>query len=185
MALLEWRNTPDINNLSPTQKLMSRRTRTTIPTAEALLKPEVVEGVHDNIKRKRQQTKATYDKSARPLPELQIGEPVRLQPVNPKAPYDKGSCVAKVGPRSYLIETDNGNLYRRNRKFIRQDPSQGHQQPIITDSSSTKQSSPLPKPADVHPEPTAKEERKSQQPQTLVTRSGRVSVRPSRFADYV
>ena len=37
---------------------MSRRTRTTIPTAEALLKPEVVEGVHDNIKRKRQQTKS-------------------------------------------------------------------------------------------------------------------------------
>ena len=110
MALLEWRNTPDINNLSPTQKLMSRRTRTTIPTAEALLKPIVVEGVHDKINRKRQQTKATYDKSARPLPELQIGEPVRLQPVNPKAPWDKGSCVAKVGPRSYLIETDNGNL---------------------------------------------------------------------------
>ena len=108
---------------------MSRRTRTTIPTAEALLKPEVVEGVHDNINRKRQQTKATYDKSARPLPELQIGEPVRLQPVNPKAPWDKGSCVAKVGPRSYLIETDNPNLHRRNRKLIRQDPSQGHQSP--------------------------------------------------------
>ena len=119
---------------------MSRRTRTTIPTAEALLKPEIVDSVHDNMKRKRQQTKAAYDKSARPLPELQIGEPVRLQPVNPKAPWDKGSCVAKVGPRSYLIETENGNLYRRNRKCIRQDPSQGHQQPIITDSSSTKQS---------------------------------------------
>ena len=184
MALLEWRNTPDVNNLSPTQKLMTR-TRTTIPTAEALLKPEIVEGVHDNIKRKRQQTKAAYGKSARPLPELQIGEPVRLQPVNPKAPWDKGSCVAKVGPHSYLIKTDNGNLYRRNRKFIRQDPSQGHQQSIITDSSSTKQSSPLPKTTDVHPEPTAKEERNSQQPQTLVTRSGRVSVCPSRFADYV
>ena len=138
---------------------MSRRTRTTIPTAEALLKPEVVEGLHDNIKRKRQQTKATYDKSARPLPDLQTGEPVRLQPVNPKAPWDKGSCVAKVGPRSYLIETENGNLYRRNRKFIRQDPSQGHQQPIITDSSFTKQSSPLQKPADAHPEPTTKEKK--------------------------
>ena len=185
MALLEWRNTPDINNLSPTQKLMSRRTRTTIPTAEALLKPEVVEGVHENIKRKGQQTKATYDKSARPLPELQVGEPVGLQPINPKAPWDKGSCVENVGPRSYLIETDNGNLYGRNRKFICQDPSQRHQQPIIIDSSSTKQSSPLPKPADVHPEPTAKEGRKSQQPQTLVTKGGRVSLRPSRFADYV
>ena len=77
MALREWRNTADINNLSPTQKLMSRRTRTTIPTAEALHKPEVAEDVHDNIKRKRQQTKATYDKSARPLQELQIGERVR------------------------------------------------------------------------------------------------------------
>ena len=49
MTLLEWRNTPDINNLSPTQKLMSRRTRTTIPTPEALLKPETVDGVRDNI----------------------------------------------------------------------------------------------------------------------------------------
>ena len=58
MALLGWRSTPDIHSLSPTQKLMSRRTRTTIPTAEALLKPDVVEGVHDNIKRKRQQTKS-------------------------------------------------------------------------------------------------------------------------------
>ena len=116
---------------------MPRRTRTTIPPAEALLKPEVVEGVHDNIKRKRQQTKATYDKSARPLPELQIGETERLQPVNPKAPWEKGSRVANVGLCSYLIETDNGNLYRRNQKFTRQDPSQGHQQPIITDSSST------------------------------------------------
>ena len=53
MALREWRNTADINNLSPTQKLRSRRTRTTIPTAEALHKPEVAEDVHDNIKRKR------------------------------------------------------------------------------------------------------------------------------------
>ena len=118
MALLEWRNTPDINNLSLTQKLMSRRTRTTIPTAQALLKPEVVEGVHENIKRKGQRTKATNDKSARPLPELQVGEPVGLQPINPKAPWDKGSCVANVGRRSYLIETDNGNLNGRNRKFI-------------------------------------------------------------------
>ena len=53
IAPLEWRNTPDINNLSPTQKLISRGTRTTISTADALLKPEAVEGVHDNIKRKR------------------------------------------------------------------------------------------------------------------------------------
>ena len=44
--------------------------------------------------------------------------------VNPKAPWEKGSCVAKIGARSYLTETEGGNLYRGNRKFIRQDPSQ-------------------------------------------------------------
>ena len=126
-----------------------------------------------------------YDKTARPLPELQIGQPVSVQPGIPKAPWEKGLCVAKVGPCSYLIETDNGHPYRRNRKFIREDPSQGHQQPMFADSSSTNQCSPLPKSADVHPELTTKEERISQQPQTLVTLSGRVSVRPSRFAFYV
>ena len=183
MALLEWRNTPDIDNLNPTQKLISRRTGTTIPTAKALLKPEVVEGVHDNIKRKRQPDQSYLRQERKTIARASNWRNSTLSAGKPQS--SMGSRVAKVGPCSYLIETDNGNLYRRNRKFIRQDPSQGHQQPIITDSSSTKQSSPLPKPADVHPEPTAKEERKSQQPQTLVTRSGRVSVRPLRFADYV
>ena len=60
MSLREWRNTPDSNGLSPGQKLMSRRSRTTIPTTEALLKPEVIDGVYENIKRKRQQAKAAY-----------------------------------------------------------------------------------------------------------------------------
>ena len=46
MSLFEWRNTPDSNRLSPVQKLMSRRTRTTIPTTEALLKPEVIDFIY-------------------------------------------------------------------------------------------------------------------------------------------
>ena len=44
MALLEWWNTPGIDNLSLIQKLRSRRSRTTVPTAEVLLKREVAEG---------------------------------------------------------------------------------------------------------------------------------------------
>ena len=111
MSLLEWRNTPDNNGLSLVQKLMSRRTRTTIPTTEALMKPGVIDGVYENIKRERQQAKAAYDKHAKPLPELHVGEPVRLQPINPKALWEKGSCVAEIGPCSYLIETESGNLY--------------------------------------------------------------------------
>ena len=206
MSLLEWRNTPDSNGLSPVQKLMSRRTRTTIPTTEALLKPEVIDGVRDNIKRKRQQAKAAYDKHAKPLPELQVGEPVRLQPVNPKTPWEKGSCVAKVGPRSYLIETESGNLYRRNRKFIRQDPSQERASSDNSGTNPSSETSPdagsptkslpdtkvdssvkqAPAVREMHEKSTAVEEIVTLQPQqTVVTRSGRTSVCPSRFEDFV
>ena len=204
MSLLEWRNTPDSNGLSPVQKLMSRRTRTTIPTTEVLLKPEVADGVYDNIKRKRQQAKAAFDKRATPLPELQVGEPVRLQPTNPKAPWEKGSCVAKVGTRSFLIETECGDLLRRNRKFIRQDPSQA---PVISENthssaknqtsavmespptwedSSVKQSQAMTQSCESpQPRVTTAEHAETLQPQQTVTRSGRTSVRPSRLKDFV
>ena len=203
-SLLEWRNTPDSNGLSPVQKLMSRRTRTTIPTTEALLKPEVADGVYDNIKRKRQQAKAAFDKRATPLPELQVGEPVRLQPTNPKAPWEKGLCVAKVGPHSFLIETECGGLLRRNRKFIRQDPSQA---PVISENthssaknqtsavmespptwedSSVKQSQAMTQSCESpQPRVTTAEHAETLQPQQTVTRSGRTSVRPSRLKDFV
>ena len=166
--------------------------------------------MYENIKRKRQQAKAAYDKHAKPLPELHVGEPVRLQPVNPKALWEKGSCVAKIGPRSYLIETESGNLYRRNRKFIRQDPNQ---EQASSDSggknlpsqlspkaesptkslSHAKANSPLkqaPTMTQTHesrqPRADAVEETVTLQPQqTVVTRSGRRSVRPSRFDEFV
>jgi len=90
--------------LSPVQKLMSRRTRTTIPTTEALLKPEVADGVYDNIKRKRQKAKAPFDKHATPLPELQIGEPVRLQPTNPNIFRPILPCLQKPRSKTRALE---------------------------------------------------------------------------------
>lgn len=76
MSLLNWRNIPDDYGKSPAQKLVSRRTKTRIPTTLGLLKPQVVDGVPDDIKLKRQKAKTAYDKHARPLPELETGEPV-------------------------------------------------------------------------------------------------------------
>ena len=46
LALLEYRNTPtEAVGSSPAQRLMSRRTKTLMPTASTLLRPRVVEGV--------------------------------------------------------------------------------------------------------------------------------------------
>ena len=45
-AILDWRNTPTEGmDSSPTQRLMSRRTRHTLPISDELLKPKVVENV--------------------------------------------------------------------------------------------------------------------------------------------
>ena len=119
LSILAWRNTPNTNSKSPVQMLMSRRTRTLLPTSDELLLPQVVQGVTSDITARRKQAKHYYDKTAKDLPELKIGETVRVQPDMPNQTWRKATCLQKVGPRSYLIQTEDGQKYRRNRKFLR------------------------------------------------------------------
>ena len=58
LALLDYQNTPtEGQNSSPTQRLMSRRTRTHLPTAPSLLHHRVIERVDEKIKQKKQTAK--------------------------------------------------------------------------------------------------------------------------------
>jgi hypothetical protein len=78
--LLNLRNVPADPKLgSPSQRLMSRRLRTTVPTATPLLKPTVQTQVPDQLQKKRVQQKASYDKSAKSLSPLKSSQVVRLQ----------------------------------------------------------------------------------------------------------
>ena len=65
---------------SPVQRLMSRRTKTLVPIATSLLKPEVADGVTEKIELKPQKAKSYHDKQAKRLPELEIGQEVRIAP---------------------------------------------------------------------------------------------------------
>ncbi|XP_062603597.1 uncharacterized protein K02A2.6-like [Saccostrea cucullata] len=79
-CILDWRNTPTVDMASsPTQRLMSRRTRHSLPLSQELLQPKLVDDVADKVKFKRQKAKFYYDKSAKELPELEIGQPVRMK----------------------------------------------------------------------------------------------------------
>ena len=191
MSLLEWRNTPDIDGFSPAQKLMSRRTRTTMPTAQVQLKPLIVREVPELIKHRRQKAKLHYDKSAKPLPELEIGDSVVLQPLQAKAKWDSGSCVGKAGPRSYIIETDKG-LYRRNRKFVRkictpttnkteQDMPEENCAPK-GDKVPVRTKDVIPETVTEKPEPPVVVTEPPRPPSTPVTsRSGRMITKPARY----
>ena len=60
-AVLEWRNTPTAGvNTSPAKRLLARRTRTTLPMASRLLKPEVSAQVETHDRLIRKNTKQKY-----------------------------------------------------------------------------------------------------------------------------
>ncbi|XP_028519732.1 uncharacterized protein K02A2.6 [Exaiptasia diaphana] len=73
MALLNYRNTPTEGlDTSPTQRLMSRRTRTLLSTVSSLLNPEVPRDVKRKIEKKRQKAKLYYDQKVKVLPQIEV-----------------------------------------------------------------------------------------------------------------
>jgi len=120
VAILNWRNTSTENShYSPSQKLHSRRTRTMIPTTKELLQPEVAKNVVEEIQTRRQHTKLYHDRTAKALPELVVGQGVRIQPLECSGQWRRASVIKKVGERSYLTQTPEGQVYRRNRKHLK------------------------------------------------------------------
>ena len=191
LAILEWLNTPTPGmSSSPAQRLMSRRTRTLLPCKSNLYTPKVQDAVPQQVAHKRQQAKRFFDRRAKSLPDLVIGQPIRAK-AHPRAedsPWKPGIVKGKVAPRSYLVEVE-GRQYRRNRKHLRDTyESPGHVPPINPiDDLDVDTTSPAPtaKPQDIGSSLDAK----SPQTQTtrevpVVTRSGRVTKRPQYLKDY-
>ena len=179
--LLNVRNTPTTPSLgSPAQRLMSRRLRTTIPVSEQLLKPEVTTNVSENIQKRRQQSKLSYDKTAQPLKALLPGQPVRLQTTKG---FDHLGTVVKStsDPRSYIVNV-HGTNYRRNRRHIlpvnEQLPKQQSADSDILIPTTTQLPGHYPQQLpDVPPQAM-------QPPQVVVTRTGRISKPNSKYKDY-
>ena len=59
-----------------------------------------------------------YNKTAKSLPKLQVGQGVRMQPVEHSGQWRKATIIKKVGECSYLAQTE-GNVYQRNKKFLK------------------------------------------------------------------
>ena len=108
-SILDWRNTPTIDmDSSPTQRLMSRRTRYLLPLSQDVLQPKLVDDVMHKVKYKRQKAKMYYDRKAKDLPELEIGQTVRVNPkTDPEKKWRYGTCVETLTKRSYLVDVNN------------------------------------------------------------------------------
>jgi hypothetical protein len=125
-ALLDYRNTPIVGlNSSPAQLLMSRRLKSNLPTHNELLQPSVVVGAKSALQERSKKQEHYYNRGTKPLPSLKPGETVRVRQGNLWQP-------ARVEekhwtPRSYMVRTPDGQLYRRNRQHL----STSHGPPVV------------------------------------------------------
>ena len=118
LGLLAYRTAPIHNGLTPSQLLMSRLLRTTLPTIPEVLKPSPVN--KEITGRKEEEYRDRYSKDfdrwhrVVSLPCLSPGDKVCI-----KDQGHYGEVVQKLNsPRSYNVSSDNGNILRRNRRSL-------------------------------------------------------------------
>lgn len=119
-ALLELRNTPPQDTaLSPTQLMFGRLTRSRLPAAtDKPITMTQTRGARKRRQRRRQSVKQSYDKGAKDLRSLKDGQFVYYKHREGQR-WKKGTVSHEQSKRSYIIEGENGGIYRRNRAHIR------------------------------------------------------------------
>ena len=120
LALLDWRNTPTEGiGSSPAQRLLGRRTKTLLPTSSRLLMPETIRGVPSKLVERQQKQATYYNRGARDLKPLSVGDNVYIAPAPGKHKWISGVVTRCLENRSYLVRTHSAGTYRRNRRHLR------------------------------------------------------------------
>ena len=149
-AILEWRNAtiPGMRS-SPAQRLLSRRIRSMLPCKATDYTPQVQMDVQQALIKKRQTTKSYYDRHAKQLPDLAIGQPIMVKrhPQTPNSDWTPGIVTSKAAPRSNMVQVD-GQQYRRNEIHLRQ-------QATFPDRASTETLNIRPRQLDTLPDQTS------------------------------
>jgi hypothetical protein len=115
LALLELRNTPRQDGPSPAVRMFGRKLNTNLP-----VKHTDRDEQYDDRKRARKETvKRHYDNNAKDLSDLKEGESVLFKRDTQAREWLMGKIISRKGDRSYLILSETGGLYQRNRILIR------------------------------------------------------------------
>ena len=119
LALLDFRSTPTESfGVSPAQRLLGRRVRTRFTMNSKLLD---VPGASENkrcLKNAKDKQAKYYNRRTQVKPPIQVHRTVRAK-INDRTGWVKSEVVEQLPYRSYRIETENGTVYRRNRKHLR------------------------------------------------------------------
>jgi len=95
---------------------MNRPLRTKLPTSPVHFQP-VVANARDQLVALQQQQKEVYERAAKPLTSLKQSDVVR---VNNNGESQRAIVRDRANtPQSYIVETEEGSLLRRNRRHPR------------------------------------------------------------------
>lgn len=182
-ALLDFRNTPSQGiAISPAQRLLGRRTRTTMVTHPTMLHPEWKSCTERQARQKATQ-RQVYNEGARDLVPLKTGDKVMIQLHPTDREWKKGVVIQCFGIRSYVVQTEKGK-YRRNRRRLRPIPAEDLEVGETEESEDEAGFEEGPAPhEDIQEEEVPDEARQNEDPVT--TRSGRISRRPRYLQDFV
>ena len=167
---------------------MSRRLRSILPTTAKQLQPQVVsqQAVRERREICQQRQQLYFNRTARPLPHLPEGTPIRFRQQDGSWTPATVTRPAHTD-RSYHIPTSGGQTYRRNRRHLRESREiHLHDSGDVATAEVTQQ--PVPSASDTqvhHREPVTPPDLNSQTatPQPgYTTRSGR-AVKPRQVLD--
>lgn len=162
---------------------MCRRLRSILPSVSTSLKAEVPNLliVHSEMELSHKRKKKYYDSEAKTLPPLEVNNLVRIQ--QPNKLWKLAMVTQKHNDRSYTIQTQDGTIYRRNRRHLLKSNETNFWQYYSNESFPTISTNPLSddmyvsKPPDIGAE-TSQDTKKILSPtkanQPYITRSGRV-----------
>ena len=195
LSILDFRNTPTEGmQSSPAQRLMCRRTKSRLPTTHTLLEPKIPFSAHSEIKWNKNKQCQFYNRNSKDLPEIENGQRVWISPKrdDPLKTWTKGTVTNKVNIRSYEVNTDEGQTFRRNRRDIRVNRGQSEPplQPVdmeFSETRDTESSVPLCETRPLNQPTESSVEREPQIEPNLPqqTKSGRVVKLPSKYRDFV
>ena len=133
-ALLAYRATPiNVTGYSPSQLIMGRNLRTSLPmrTEELIPKWPPMNRVKENDEKSKLRSAENYNKrhGVRALPEIAPGSEVRVRLGNDKQWSDKTTVQQALNNRSYIV---------RNRRFLQSCPiiDKFHQNTISSNDTS-------------------------------------------------
>ena len=87
---------------------------------KSLLCPQVNENAQDDLRMRQQKQEQYCNHGARSLPPLSQGDVVRYKT---GSKWQPGVVVSEhTAPRSYNIQTTNGNILRRNQRHLKRTP---------------------------------------------------------------